>query len=89
MLEVVSPSPADERRDRVEKMDEYAAFGVHYYWLVDPALAAAEIFELQNGRFARAVAATSGVVRDVPGCPDLELDLDGLWAELARLTPNE
>ena len=89
MVEVVSPSPADERRDRVEKMDEYAAFGVRFYWLVDPALGSVEIFELQNGRFLRSVAATSGVIRDVPGCRALVLDLDQLWAELARLEANE
>jgi len=89
MVEVVSPSPADERRDRVEKMDEYAAFGVHYYWLVDPALGSLEIFELIAGRFTRCVAATAGVLRDVPGCPGLEVDLDRLWAELARLTDND
>lgn len=89
MIEVVSPSPADERRDRVEKMDEYAAFAVSYYWLVDPALGAVEIFELQNGRFVRSIAATSGVVTEVPGCPGLQLDLDRLWSELARLADNE
>jgi Uma2 family endonuclease len=89
MVEVVSPSPADERRDRVEKMDEYASFGVHYYWLVDPALGSLEIFELTAGRFTRCVAATGGVLRDVPGCPGLELDLDRLWSELARLAPND
>jgi Uma2 family endonuclease len=89
MVEVVSPSPADERRDRVEKMDEYAAFGVRYYWLVDPALGSLEIFELDAGRFARSAAITAGVLRDVPGCPGLELDVDQLWAELARLTANE
>jgi Uma2 family endonuclease len=89
MVEVVSPSPADERRDRVEKMDEYAAFGVRYYWLVDPALGSLEIFELDAGRFARSAAITSGILHHVPGCPDLQLDLDQLWAELARLAANE
>jgi Uma2 family endonuclease len=89
MVEVVSPSPADERRDRVEKMDEYASFGVPYYWLVDPALGSLEIFELVAGRFTRCVAATAGVLRDVPGCPELEIDLDRLWAELGRLDPND
>lgn len=38
------PSVADKRRDRVEKMDEHAAFGVRFYWLADPALGAVEIF---------------------------------------------
>jgi Uma2 family endonuclease len=89
MVEVVTPSPVDERRDRVEKMGEYAAFGVRLYWLVDPALGSVEIFELHEGRFARALAATSGSLRDIPGCAGLTVDLDELWRELARLNPND
>lgn len=89
VVEVVSPSTADERRDRVEKMDEYASFGVRFYWLVDPALGSVEIFELREGRFARAAAATVGELRDVPGCPGLTVDVDALWAELARLSDND
>jgi Uma2 family endonuclease len=80
---------ADERRDRVEKMGEYASFGVRFYWLVDPALGSVEIFELHEGRFARAVAATAGELRHVPGCPGLTVDVDELWAELARLAAND
>lgn len=85
IVEVVSPSAANERRDRVDKMDEYAAFGAPFYWLVDPALGSLEIFELENGRYARVVGATGGRLGGVPGCPGMELDLDDLWAELARL----
>jgi Uma2 family endonuclease len=85
LVEVISPSPRDERRDRVEKMAEYARFGVKYYWLVDPSLGSVEIFELSSGRYAKVVGVTGGRVDDVPGCPGLGLDVDALWRELSRL----
>lgn len=90
LLEVVTPTPRDERRDRVEKMDEYAGFGVPYYWLVDPALGSFEIFELTpQGRYARVLAATGGRIDAVPGCPGLVIDLDDVWHEIERLGPEE
>ena len=89
VVEVVSPSPADERRDRVSKMEEYAAFGVRYYWLLDPALGSLEMFELHSGRYTRVLAAVDGTMADVPGCPGLALSLDDLWTELKRLDAQD
>ncbi|MCL2723836.1 MAG: Uma2 family endonuclease [Polyangiaceae bacterium] len=89
VVEIVTPTPRDERRDRVDKMDDYAAFGITYYWLVDPALGSFEIFELKDGRYQRALGATCGVIAHVPGCEGLVIDLDALWDELERLGPED
>jgi Uma2 family endonuclease len=85
-IEVVSSAPGDVRRDRIEKMNEYAAFGIRYYWLVDPASRVLEIYELEgNGLYQRAVGASAGKLTRVPGCDGLSMDLDELWSELDLL----
>ncbi len=89
-VEIVTPTPRDIRRDRVEKFDDYAAFGVRYYWIVDPEQQTLEIFELgSDGRYVRALGAIGGVLTAVPGCEGLALALDELWRETEKLGPAE
>lgn len=81
-VEVVSPTPRDGRRDRVEKRHEYAAAGIPWYWILDPELRTLEVYGLRpEGHYADALVAAEGR-HPIPGCDGLELDLDAMWARL-------
>lgn len=86
LVEIVSARPRDVRRDRVEKLSEYAAFGVKTYWLVDPAARTFEILLLgADGHYSHRVSASGGRIEEVPLCEGLVIDLDALWTELDQL----
>ena len=89
-VEVISPRPADVRRDRVEKMNDYAAFGVRWYWLIDPEARSLEVFERgPDGWYVRALGASGDAIAAIPGCEGLVLDLPALWREVEALGPDE
>lgn len=82
-IEIISPTPRDGRRDRIEKLSEYASFGVRYYWLLDPRILTVEIFRLlESGRYELAQSASEGTI-EVPGCEGLTLDIDAMWRRAA------
>jgi Uma2 family endonuclease len=78
-IEIVTPTPRDIRRDRVEKRRDYARIGVRWYWLVDPSLRTVEILQLSpKGRYEHVTDGSTGKLR-IPGCRGLVLDLDRMW----------
>lgn len=82
VVEIVSPRPRDARRDRVEKLADYARAGVRYYWILDPQVRSLEVYQLgKDRRYTVALTATQGRLR-IPGCPALVLDLTALWDEV-------
>jgi len=85
-VEVLSGTPEDRRRDRVEKLGDYARFGIRFYWLIDPAARTLEILELSpRAQYTHVLEATAGKLSAIPGCAGLVVDLDALWAEIDRL----
>ncbi len=49
LVELISPGSV--RRDRADKKDLYARFGVKEYWIGDPANKSLEILTLKEGRY--------------------------------------
>lgn len=90
VVEVLSPRPRDVRRDTIDKLGEYASFGVTTYWLVDPLARTLEVRELHaDGRHVILLLAAAEGPHAVSGCEGLVLDLDALWREIDRLPETE
>jgi len=50
-------SPANRRKDRLQKLEIYRKGGITHYWLVDPEENTLEAFLLSNGNYALVAAA--------------------------------
>jgi Uma2 family endonuclease len=76
LIELISPSSV--RRDRYDKKDLYARFGVKEYWIGDPANQSLEILTLKDGRYKPHCAA------EVQG-KLISPVLAGLWFDLTEI----
>jgi Uma2 family endonuclease len=75
-------SPGTDRRDKTEKLDLYAKYGVTEYWIVDPEAQCFEFLWLGQGRYT-VLQPTSDVYRS-PRLPEVEINLTAFWQEVDR-----
>lgn len=68
-------SPANRRKDRLQKMEIYRKAGIPHYWLADPEENTLEAFMLQGGRYTLVAAGEPGGTFTHPAFPGLDLDL--------------
>lgn len=79
VVEVVSPT--SRSRDRVQKLNDYAALGVPEYWLIDPEERTLERLVLTAGAYTIAEALAGDATFRPAGFEGLEIDLALLWGE--------
>ena len=49
IVEVLSPGPVNEERDRATKLQLYSPYGVDEYWIVDPRARIVEVYRQRDG----------------------------------------
>lgn len=72
-------SPANRRKDRLQKLEIYRKGGIPHYWLVDPEENTLEAFLLSNGNYALVAAAGPEGNFSHPHFPGLVLDLERVF----------
>jgi Uma2 family endonuclease len=84
VIEIVSGTT---RRDRVEKLDLYAGFGVSEYWIVDPSAQLIEFLINENGQYVFQSPANDRYqsVR----FPEVEIHLADFWREVDERLPAD
>jgi len=75
LVEILSPN--NSRRDRVDKLNLYAKYGVAEYWIIDPAERQFDFLVNRGGKFE--VQPQQDNRYASPVCPELEIDLSAFW----------
>ena len=81
LVEVLSPGTAS--RDRVYKLNLYREYGVGEYWVVDPKRRRISFLVREGDEFVER-APDSSIYRSA-AVPEIELDMDALWAAVDRV----
>jgi Uma2 family endonuclease len=83
VIEIISGTA---RRDRVEKLDLYARYGVAEYWIVEPQSQLIEFLVNENGRYV--VQSPANDRYQSPQLPEVAIDLANFWREVGERLPQ-
>lgn len=72
-------SPANRRKDRLQKMEIYRKAEIPHYWIVDPEENTLETFMLKDGSYTLVFAGGPGDKFAHPDFPGLDMDLDRVF----------
>jgi Uma2 family endonuclease len=78
VVEIVSPE--SQRRDRVEKFNEYERGGVQEYWIIDPTYQEALFYQLGDDKLYVRVQPDDNGVYNSTILPKLQLQISLLWS---------
>ena len=73
-------SPSNTRRERSEKLADYASIGVPEVWAFSPEDRTVEVLYLEDGQYRRHALLTGGVLRP-KSFPNVEVPISEIWPE--------
>ena len=84
VVEIISGSA---RRDRIEKLDLYARYGVGEYWIVEPEAQVIQFLINENGQFV--VQSSTNNRYKSSRLPEVEIDMPALWQDVdSQMAPD-
>ena len=82
IVEVLSPST--EKHDRETKFQDYAAHGIHEYWIIDAEHGVIEQYMLQNEEYDLLLKAKDGAIQSVV-LPEFKIQIRAVFDEQTNL----
>jgi Uma2 family endonuclease len=73
-------SPANTRREREEKLNDYAAIGTPEVWVISPEAKTVEVLLLEDGRLRRSTILAEGALQPAR-FPGVEIDIADIWPD--------
>jgi Uma2 family endonuclease len=79
IIEVLSPGPTNQRRDREAKLGLYSRRGVLEYWIVDWSARSIEVFQRQNSQLDLVGTLRKGDLLESPVLPSFSTPVDNFF----------